>query len=449
MKVAVIGAGIIGVTTAYELASDGHEVTVFERRGSVAAETSFANAGVIAPGYVTPWAAPGMPAKVLRHLLSRHAPVRIHPNLHAGDIAWMWRWWRACQLHSYQTNRLRMQRLAVFSRERLHRVTRELKLDYERRDGYLVLLRSAKDLALAQPGLASLAELSTRFEMFDAAQCRTVEPDLSPETELHGGIYLPDDEVGNCRQFAALLRAEAQRLGVRFRFHTQVQKIIAGPAPQLVHVYAPPEEASVLLNVSAESAPQDAQDTQPMELHPVTEGFDALVVCAALASNALLRPLGLKLPMQAVYGYSITAPLRQHEGHPDHGPRAGLMDERYKVAISRLGARVRVAGSAEIGGTLDRHDPRALATLYKVLHDWFPGSARLGQAQVWKGARPMLPDGPPVLGASGIAGVWLNLGHGSSGWALSCGSARLLADALAGRPPVVDAEGFGVERLRE
>ena len=447
MKVAVIGAGIIGVTTAYELASDGHEVTVFERRGSVAAETSFANAGVIAPGYVTPWAAPGMPAKVLRHLLSRHAPVRIHPNLHAGDIAWMWRWWRACQLHSYQTNRLRMQRLAVFSRERLHRVTRELKFDYERRDGYLVLLRSAKDLALAQPGLASLAELSTRFEMFDAAQCRTVEPDLSPETELHGGIYLPDDEVGNCRQFAALLRAEAQRLGVRFRFHTQVQKIIAGPAPQLVHVYAPPEEASVLLNVSAESAPQDAQDTQPMELHPVTEGFDALVVCAALASNALLRPLGLKLPMQAVYGYSITAPLRQHEGHPDHGPRAGLMDERYKVAISRLGNRVRVAGSAEIGGHPERQSDAAQATLDKVLDDWFPGVTRRSEAQRWKGARPMLPDGPPVLGPSGAEGVWLNLGHGGSGWALACGSARLVADSVAGRKTPIGIDGLGIERL--
>ncbi len=448
MKVAVIGAGIIGVTTAYELAADGHEVTVLERRGSVAAETSFANAGVIAPGYVTPWAAPGMPAKVLGHLLSRHAPVRVHPNLSAGELAWMWRWWRACRLRTYQANRLRMQRLAYFSRERLHRLTRDLKLDYEHGDGYLVLLRSAKDAALVQPGLASLAELNTRFEMLDAGQCRAVEPDLSDETELYGGVYLPDDEVGNCRQFATLLRTEAQRLGVRFRFHTLVQKIIAGAPPQLVHVYAPPEDSTVLVNVAAESASNEAQDTQPMAQHPITEGFDAVVVCAALASHALLRPHGLKLPMQAVHGYSITAPLRQFEGRVDHGPRSALMDERYKVAISRLGTRVRVAGSAEIGGSGNRHNPHALDTLYKVLHDWFPGSARLSQAQVWKGARPMLPDGPPVLGASGIAGVWLNLGHGSSGWALACGSARLLTDALARRTPSIDIEGLGIERLR-
>ncbi len=448
MKVAVIGAGIIGVTAAYELVSDGHEVTVFERHGSVAAEASFANAGVIAPGYVTPWAGPGMPSAVLGHLLSRHAPVRIHPKLRAGEMAWIWRWWRACRSRTYLANRLRMQRLAHFSRERLHRLTRDLKLDYERGNGYLVLLRSAKDHAVMQPGLATLDELGTRFEMLDAAQCRMVEPDLSVETELHGGIHLPDDEVGNCRQFATLLRAETQRLGVRFRFHTQVLKMMAGPAPHLVHMYAPPVESTLLPNAVPESSFHDTQDTRPMEPHPVAESFDAIVVCAALGSNALLRPHGLTLPMQAVWGYSITAPLRRHEGHPDHGPRSALMDERYKVAISRLGARVRVAGGAEIGGTPNRHHPRALATLYKVLHDWFPGSARLSQAQVWKGARPMLPDGPPVLGASGMAGVWLNLGHGSSGWALSCGSARLLADALAGRPPVIDIDGLGLERLR-
>lgn len=447
MKIAVIGAGVIGVTTAYELAADGHEVTVFERRGSVAAETSFANAGVVAPGYVTPWAAPGMPRKVLGHLLSRHAPVRVHASLSPGEVAWMWRWWRACKLRTYQANRLRMQRLAYFSRERLHRLTRDLKMDYERSDGYLVLLRTAKDHALVQPGLASLTELNTRFEMLDATQCRMVEPGLSDETELHGGVYLPDDEVGNCRQFATLLRGEAQRLGVRFRFHTRVQKIIAGSAPQVVHLYSPPGESTILMNVAAESAPGDAQDTQPMALLAVTEGFDAVVVCAALDSAALLRPHGLKLPMQAVYGYSITAPLRRLDAHGDIGPRSALMDERYKVAISRLGARVRVAGSAEIGGSATRHDARALETLYKVLHDWFPGSARLSQAQVWKGARPMMPDGPPVLGRSGVDGVWLNLGHGSSGWALACGSARLIADSVAGRTPAIDTEGLGVERL--
>jgi D-amino-acid dehydrogenase len=446
MKIAVIGAGIIGVTTAYELSADGHHVTVFERRDSVAAESSFANAGVIAPSCVTPWAAPGMSAKVLVQMLRQDAPVRIR-GLPLTALPWMWRLWRACRLRTYQANRLRMQRLAHFSRDRLHVLTAELKLEYERSDGYLVLLRTAKDLAMVQPGLASLAELKTRFETLDAAQCRGVEPGLNLEAELHAGIYLPDDEVGNCRQFSHLLRGEAQRMGARFRFHTTVLRIIGGPGPQLVHEYAPPQEMNTIWAVSAEGGPNDAQDTQPMMQEPVTEGFDAVVVCAALGSAALLRPLGLKLPLQAVHGYSITAPLRRHEGRADHGPRSALMDEHYKVAISRLGARVRVAGSAEIGGSDTAHHPGSLATLYKVLHDWFPGSADLGHAQRWKGARPMLPDGPPVLGRSGIDGVWLNLGHGSSGWAMSCGSARLLAGALAGRPAAIDMEGLGVERL--
>lgn len=447
MKIAVIGAGIIGVTTAFELAADGHEATVFERRGSVAAETSFANAGLIAPGYVTPWAAPGMPGKVLGHLFAKHAPVRIRPGLDAGTIAWVWQWWRACRLRTYQANRLRMQRLAVYSRERLHEITQALKLDYERADGYLVLLRSAKDLAMAQPGLASLAELNTRFDTLDAAQCRAAEPGLNPDMPLHAGIYLPDDEVGNCRQFAHLLRHAAQQRGAKFRFHTAVKKIVAGASPQVVHLYSPPEDPAPL-TAQAEGPDSQAADTQPMAFEAVTEHFDRIVVCAALGANALLRPHGLKLPLLAVHGYSITAPLRHNENHPDQGPRSALMDERYKVAISRLGSRVRVAGSAEIGGAAEHQYSAGLETLYKVLHDWFPGAARMSHAQRWKGARPMLPDGPPVLGASGIENVWLNLGHGSSGWAMACGSARLLTDGIAGRPPGIDPDGLGIARLR-
>jgi D-amino-acid dehydrogenase len=447
MRVAVIGAGIVGVTTAYELASDGHEVSVFERQGTAAAETSFANAGVIAPGYVTPWAAPGMPLKVMGHLLSRHAPVRLRSGMAAGTVSWLWKWWRACRLRTYQANRLRMQRLAFFSRARLHTISQSLQLDYERSEGYLVLLRTPKDLALAQPGLALLNPLTSRFQVLDAKQCHAMEPGLNAETPLHAGIHLPDDEVGNCRQFAHLLRAEAQRLGAFFRFDTEVLRIEPGPAPRLVFAQAQLEYSS---GNSRRKRParREAADTQFMPAEPVSETFDAIVVCAALGANSLLRPLGIKLPMLAVHGYSVTAPLRHNEHHPQ-GPRSALMDERYKVAISRLGNRVRVAGAAEIGGSLNRIDDATLKTLYKVLHDWFPGAAVMAHAQVWKGARPMLPDGPPVLGHSGKQGVWLNLGHGSSGWALSCGSARLLADQVVGRAPAIDMEGLGLERLRE
>jgi D-amino-acid dehydrogenase len=266
---------------------------------------------------------------------------------------------------------------------------------------------------------------------------------------LNGGVYLARDEVGNCRQFALLLRGRAERLGARFRFHTTVQALHPGQTPRVTHQHLPPDEATTLLGAAAEARSAEGPPTVPMAEGPVTDTFDAVVLCAALGAPALLAPHGLRLPLLAVHGYSVTAPLRHLDEHPELGPRSALMDERYKVAISRLGNRLRVAGSAEIGGSLAQHRPAALATLYKVLDDWFPGAARTSQAQPWKGARPMLPDGPPVLGKSGIDGLWLNLGHGSSGWALSCGSARVVADAVAGRAPPIDIDGLGVSRLAQ
>ena len=419
MKVAVIGAGIIGITTAYELAVDGHDVTVFERRGAAAEETSFANAGVVAPGSVTPWAAPGMPSKVLGNLLSRHAAVKLSLPISGADLAWMWKWWRACKLEIYLANRARLQRLAFYSRSRLHRITADLQLDYDRTEGYTVLLRSEKDNRLVQPGLQVLREAGVTFSEINAEGARKLEPALNPDTEFFGGIHLPNDEVANCRQFALLLKDIARGLGVNFEFNTAVAQLNLAPA------------ASIL--IAGESTPRQ---------------FDQVVMCAGLASAALLKPLGLKIPMAAVYGYSISAPIRE----PLNAPRSALMDEHYKVAISRLGNRVRVAGGAELGGSLSAHKASSIQTLYKVLQDWFPGAAQHANTgasvQVWKGARPMLPDGPPIIGASGLPGVWLNLGHGSSGWALSCGSARALADLMSGKPPEIDMDGLNTARLK-
>ncbi|MDB5850469.1 MAG: amino acid dehydrogenase, partial [Rhodoferax sp.] len=379
-----------------------------------------ANAGVVAPGYVTPWAAPGMPRKVLGSLLSRHAPVKVTLPLSGNDLGWMWKWFKACKLETYLANRARLQRLAFYSRERLHALTTELRLEYDRSDGYMVLLRAEKDRAMVQPGLQVLRDAGVKFKEIDADAARQVEPALSSDTPLLGAVHLPDDEVGNCRQFTMLLKAEAQRLGVRFEFNRTVAQIDTTGG------------ASVLL--AGETAPRS---------------FDTIVLCAGVASAALLRPLGLRLPLAAVYGYSITANIRE----PLNAPRSAVMDERFKVAISRMGQRVRVAGSAEIGGDPAAKNEAAVQTLYKVLHDWFPGAGQLASGvQVWKGARPMLPDGPPVVcaapDASGQRRLWLNLGHGSSGWALSCGSARALADLVQGRTPEVDMDCLDLERWR-
>ncbi len=427
MQVAVIGAGIVGVTTAYELAELGHEVTVLERRGSVAAETSYANAGVIAPGYVTPWASPGMASKLLRKLGSRHSPVRLQIPGAARHLGWLWQWWRACQPAVWARNREAMQRLAHFSRDRLLELTRNLRLEYEQMPGYVVLLRGPAELKSAQGGLALLAQMGVPHELIGADRCRQLEPGLNPHTALAAAIHLPQDGVGNCRQFAHLLKAASQQKGVRFRFDTAIASVMPGGNTGR-HGTARPE-----LRFPGVAA---------------AEPFDAVVICAGVQSNALLRDVGLKLPLAPVHGYSVTAPLRHIDGHPDPGPRAAVMDERFKVAISRLGQRIRIAGSAELGGRLDRIAPEAIRTLYQVLDDWFPGAALTREAQHWKGARPMLPDGPPVLGESGAPGVWLNLGHGSSGWALACGSARVLAERISGRPSPLDLSGLTVDRLR-
>ena len=416
MKIAVIGAGIIGVTTAYELACDGHQVCVLERRGAVAEEASFANTGLVAPGYVTLCATPGMPGKILGHLLSRHASVKVSLPLPSRDLVWIWRFYRACKLDSYLAHRLQFQRLAFYSRERLHHITSDLKLEYERSDGCMMLLRSARDSKMVQPGLQVLREAGVTFKEISAVDARKIEAALNPDMDFHGAVHLPDDEVGNCRQFALMLRNEAQRRGVVFSFNTDVDGISSAEG--------------VAVGVAGENTHRR---------------FDAAVICAGIDSGRLLKPMGLNVPLAAVHGYSISAAVRE----PINAPGSAVMDERYKVAITRLGNRVRVAGSAELGGSADKKRASSLQTLYKVLHDWFPGAANLSNGvQEWKGTRPMLPDGSPIIGASGMAGIWLNLGHGSSGWALSCGSAKILSDLIGGKKPDLDPREYGFSRLR-
>ena len=428
MKIAIVGAGVIGVTTAYELAADGHEVTVFERRRAAAEEASFANAGVIAPGYLAPWALLGMrglPVKLLKHLFDRHAPVKLKLPLSATELNWIWRWYRASKLDTYLVNHAAMQNLASYSRDRLRSISTELELDYERSDGLTVLLRTAKDAKLIMPSLEVLSTMGIPFTKMTPEQTRQIEPALNPDRKFFGAVHLPTDEVGNCREFVMLLKREAQKMGVTFEFNSTVAGV--------------DYNNSATLFIANETLPRS---------------FDAVVLCAGAASARLLKsikPFKLSIPLIPVYGYSVSAVVRENL----NAPNSALIDERYQVAITRLGNRVRVAGGAEIGGpamegTTDSKRSNAFDTLYKVLQDWFPGAAHTTQTssvQEWRGARPMLPDGPPIIGPSGTPGIWLNLGHGSSGWALSCGSARAVADLIAQRQPEVDVSHMNVERF--
>ena len=258
MRIAIIGAGIAGVTCAYELAADGHRVCVFERRGSVAAESSFANAGLVAPGLALPWAAPRLSL--------------------GADMGWRWRRWRAARDKTAGEAQDRLLLLALYSRERLLHLRRGLQLDFEQAEGQLVLLRSARELAAIQAGLERLQRLGIVAKQLDAEQCRAIEPGLSTETALHGGIQLSQASVGNCRQFAHQLRLEAQKLGAQFRFHTTVRSILPGKPVRLTHEYRLPTE-----HTGPASRLADAGDTVPMPQDPQQDDFDAVIVCAGLA----------------------------------------------------------------------------------------------------------------------------------------------------------------------
>jgi D-amino-acid dehydrogenase len=382
---------------------------------------------------------PGFPGKALLQLPRRHSNWRLG-RLAMLDAPWLWRRWRASQAGPLQANRQRLYQLAQFSQARLQHLSHRLLLDYERQQGQLILLRNEHDLKLLQPGLKALDEWAEPYAVLDAAAARLIEPALNPETPLHAALQLPTSEVSNCRQFAHLLKGEAQARGVQFRFRHEVVSLEAGaPVTVRVRPCGTPDTQN----------PADTQaslaDSGMIETGPQT--YDAVVVCAATGSVGLLSPLGLKLPLASVAGYSITAPLRVADSQHDTCPRSGVLDERYRVTVSRMGNRIRVAGGLELGRrATGLHEP-ALATLYKVLDDWFPAAARTARATQWRGVRAMLPDGPPVLGPTAAMGIFVNLGHGSSGWALSCGSARVLADLVGGRTPTLDVQGLGLERL--
>ncbi|MEW5879618.1 MAG: D-amino acid dehydrogenase [Pseudomonadota bacterium] len=413
MHVAVIGAGIIGVTTAHALRQQGFEVTVIDRRSGVAQEASFANAGVLAPAYVGPWAQPGMPAKVFAYLFRPEAPVVFRPSLDPALWRWLRRWLGECAVERFRVNRERMQRLAYYSRSCLHEVRERHGIDYEQGKGYLQLFRTAHELERTAPARDMLRAAGVPHSLLDAAACRALEPALAAHTPLAGGLHLPEDETGNCAVFARRLKGICESDGVRFRFGAEALRfdVAAG------HI-------------------------QGVQLADGRMQADAYVLAAGADSGRLLAPAGIDLPLMAVRGYSATATIARAE----YAPTLAVMDESYKVAITRLGQRLRAAGTAEVGSRGTKLRESALRTLLKVARDWFPAAASYAQARFWVGARPMLPDGPPVLGRTPYPNLFLNVGHGSTGWAMACGSARIVADLIAGRPPQIDLDGLTLDR---
>jgi D-amino-acid dehydrogenase len=411
-QIAVIGGGVVGVCTAYFLAEAGHDVVVLERHQNVAQEASFANAGIVAPGYAAPWAAPGMPGKILSHLFRSEAPVMLRPTLDRALWQWMRRWLRECDLERYRINKERMQRIAFYSSDILRQMRDYYQLDYEQTQGVLQLFRTGKDLKMAAPAIALLAESEVPHQLLDAEGARAIEPALAPDTPLAGGLYLPQDESGNCPLFAKRLKQIASSIGVQFHFASTVHSI-------------EPETRGVALCVDDRKF-----------------SADAVVVAAGIDSVQLLKPLGIHVPLYPVRGYSATASIKNF----DQAPHAALLDETYKVAITRMNKRIRIAGTAEIGSRKPELHKRAVSTLIKVGSDWFPDAANYMSASFWCGVRPMLPDGPPLLGATPIRNVYLNIGHGSNGWAMAAGSGKVVADIVSGYSPEIDMDGLTMTR---
>ncbi|WP_175823958.1 D-amino acid dehydrogenase [Burkholderia sp. BCC0419] len=424
MHVIVLGAGVIGVTTAWHLREAGCDVTVIEREADVAQATSLGNAGVIAPGYVTPWAAPGMPGKILKYLFKPVSPLIFRPTLDAAQWRWIARWLRECEFERFRVNKQRMQRIAYYSRACLHAFRERYPFDYGASRGYLQLLRGAFDVEMAQPALKVLRDAGIAFRELDAAGCTAIEPGLRWARQAPvGGIYLPDDEAGDCARFTRELRALCEANGVTFRFRTAIRALdVAGGKVRGVRV--------------------DSLEAGTAAQRDALLAADAIVVALGVDSAGLLRPHGIDVPLYPVKGYSATLAVVDDE----KAPCAALMDESLKTAITRFGPTLRVAGTAELGNRRAALRQQALDTLMKVLDDWFPHAADRASARFWVGRRPMTPDGPPLLGASGIDGLWLNVGHGSTGWAMSMGSGKVVADLVTGRAPEIDLAGLTLAR---
>ena len=414
MRVIVLGSGVVGVTSAYYLARAGHEVTVVDRTAGPALETSFANAGQISPGYAAPWAAPGVPLKAVKWMFQKHAPLAIRLDGTQFQLTWMWQMLRNCTAERYAVNKGRMVRLAEYSRDCLQALRADTGIRYEgRTGGTLQLFRTQQQLDGAQKDIAVLREAQVPYELLAPDELSRAEPALAAVShKLTGGLRLPGDETGDCQLFTTRLAALAEQLGVNFRYNTSV----------------------------------DALEMAGGRIAGVRSGNETLradtyVVAFGAYSTQFVADI-VKIPVYPLKGYSITAPIV----NPAAAPVSTVLDETYKIAITRFDDRIRVGGMAEIVGFDQKLRNARRETLEMCVNDLFPGGGDTAHATFWTGLRPMTPDGTPIVGRTPVANLFLNTGHGTLGWTMSCGSGQLLADLISGRRPAIQADDLSVHR---
>ena len=415
MKVLVLGGGVIGVSVAYYLARAGHEVEVVDRQSGPALETSFGNAGEVSPGYSSPWAGPGVPIKAIKWMLMQHSPLVIWPIL---DPA-MWRWGAMmlanCTAKAYALNKSRMVPIAEYSRDCMKALRAETGIQYDdRAQGTLQLFRTQKQLDSIGGDVAVLRQYGVPFEVLDREGFCKVEPALRlTQEKFVGALRLPNDETGDCFKFSNRLADMAAALGVRFRWSTRIQSLQVGGGT-ITGVYT---DAGLL-------------------------SADRVVVALGSHSPGLLAPVGVRIPVYPVKGYSITVPITDAQ----YAPESTIMDETHKVAVTRLGDRIRVGGTAELAGySLNLREARR-ATLNHVVTDLFPRGGDVSQASFWCGLRPMTPDGTPIIGKTPVENLLLATGHGTLGWTMAAGTGRVIADIVSGKPPDIDIAGLGMAR---
>ncbi|MCQ4319002.1 D-amino acid dehydrogenase [Stutzerimonas stutzeri] len=415
MRVLVMGSGVIGTTSAYYLARAGFEVVVVDRQPAVAMETSFANAGQVSPGYASPWAAPGVPMKAMKWLMQRHAPLAIKLTGDIQQYLWMAQMLRNCTAARYAVNKERMVRLSEYSRDCLDELRAETGIDYEGRQcGTTQLFRTQAQLDNAAKDIAVLDVSGVPYELLDRAGIARVEPALAKVSDkLSGALRLPNDQTGDCHMFTTKLAEMARALGVEFRFEQDIQRLACS-------------------GDRLDGAWIDGQ----------LEKADRYVLALGSYSPQMLKPLGIRAPVYPLKGYSLTVPISD----PAMAPVSTVLDETYKVAITRFDQRIRVGGMAEIAGHDLSLNPRRRETLEMVVGDLFPQAGDPSTAELWSGLRPATPDGTPIIGGTRYRNLYLNTGHGTLGWTMACGSGRLLADMLAKKCTQISTGGLDISR---
>ena len=415
MQILILGSGVIGVTSAWYLAKQGHQVTVVDRQAGPALETSFANAGQISPGYSAPWAAPGVPLKAIKWMMQDLAPLMINPKVNANTLKWMTKMLSNCNQSSYHTNKARMMRLAEYSRDCFKDLRSEVEIDYEgRTQGTLQLFRTQKQVDAAAKDIAVLEECGVDYEVLDRDGCVSREPALGHVKEkIVGGLRLPGDETGDCYKFTTALAEECKTLGVEFKFNTEIEGLIS-----------------------------DDNEIVGVKTKEGTLTADRYLMCLGSYSTLLLANVGVVVPVYPIKGYSLTLPVVDET----KAPVSTIMDETYKVAVTRFEDRIRVGGTAEITSYDTSLQEKRRKNVEFTVGDLFPGGGDIDQAEFWTGLRPMTPDGTPILGGTRYPNLYLNTGHGTLGWTMSLGSGKFVADVISGNKTDIDPEGMSVAR---